>query len=86
MTKTNGGLITRVDELKHVMRSLGMSPTEPELDNYFKQKGLQFLGFIHKVLMIFFLENDFRRKNYICRSIRHNAYTFGTGKNPYRNS
>ncbi|KAH9526498.1 U4/U6 small nuclear ribonucleoprotein Prp3, variant 2 [Dermatophagoides farinae] len=38
MTKTNGGLITRVDELKHIMRSLGMSPTEPELNDFFKQK------------------------------------------------
>lgn len=42
MTKTNGGLITRVDELKHIMRSLGMSPTEPELNDFFKQKGSDF--------------------------------------------
>ena len=34
------GQINTVDELKTIMRSLGMSPTIPELDVYLKEKGL----------------------------------------------
>jgi Ca2+-binding EF-hand superfamily protein len=34
------GQINTVDELKTIMRSLGMSPTIPELEVYLKDKGL----------------------------------------------
>lgn len=37
-TQPNVGHITSVDELRTVMRSLGTSPTEPELAQYFKDK------------------------------------------------
>ncbi|KAF7494700.1 Calmodulin-like protein 4 [Sarcoptes scabiei] len=37
-TKSNGGFITSMAELKTIMRSLGTSPTEPELNQYFKNK------------------------------------------------
>jgi len=34
------GQIVAVDELKTIMRSLGMSPTLPELQLYLKEKGM----------------------------------------------
>ncbi|KAI2809230.1 hypothetical protein BLOT_000377, partial [Blomia tropicalis] len=37
-TQPNSGHITSVDELKTIMRSLGTSPTQSELEQYFKEK------------------------------------------------
>lgn len=39
-THSNGHIST-IDELKIIMRSLGMSPTLTELKQYFKEKGLK---------------------------------------------
>lgn len=39
-TRPNVGQIVSVDELKTIMRSLGMSPTESELAHYFKEKSM----------------------------------------------
>lgn len=41
-TQPNSGHITSVEELKTIMRSLGMSPTEDELAQYFKEKSKSF--------------------------------------------
>ena len=35
----SSGQITEVKDLKTIMRSLGMSPTVPELNKYLKEKG-----------------------------------------------
>lgn len=36
---SSSGQITNIDELKTIMRSLGMSPTIPELESYLSTKG-----------------------------------------------
>ncbi|CAG2176407.1 unnamed protein product, partial [Oppiella nova] len=47
ITHSNGS-ITSLDELKTIMRSLAMSPTQAELKQYFQQKGgkLSFADFL----------------------------------------
>jgi len=48
LNTSSSGQITNASELKIIMRSLGMSPTLPELDVYLKDKGgkLSFADFL----------------------------------------
>ena len=48
-TKPNSGHITSVDELKTIMRSLGMSPTQTELEQYFKEKSNLHSQYLHRI-------------------------------------
>ena len=47
ITVHSNGRITSIDELKTIMRSLGMSPTLPELKQYYQHKGLSHICLIY---------------------------------------